>query len=64
MIFKSFKSVVIFSAIDSAVCFVLGFFSSFIFSIPTGAMIVIFNLVVFVICYFAALFKRFKITLG
>ncbi len=64
MIFKSFKSVVIFSAIDSAICFVLGFFSSFIFSIPTGAMIVIFNLVVFVICYFVSLFKKLKITLG
>ena len=58
MLFKSFRMVVVFSALDSAICFVLGFFMSFIFSIPTGAMVVVFNLVVFVICYFVALLKR------
>ncbi|NLC87677.1 MAG: metal ABC transporter permease [Clostridiaceae bacterium] len=48
-IFKTFKKVVISSAIISIVCFLLGIYLSYIFNISTGAMIVLVNLVLFII---------------
>ncbi|MDU1414203.1 MAG: metal ABC transporter permease [Clostridium sp.] len=50
-IFKSFKGVVISSAIISIICFVIGIMTSFQFSLPAGASIVVINIVVFTIFY-------------
>lgn len=54
-IFKNFKAVVISSAIISVVCFVIGIIASYIYSMPTGACIVVTNLSVFV--FFAIIGK-------
>lgn len=48
-IFKNFKSVVISSAIISAICFISGMVLSFAFTLPTGASIVCANLIIFII---------------
>jgi zinc transport system permease protein len=48
-IFKSFKKVVISSAIVSIVSFLIGIYLSYIYNISTGAMIVIVNLVLFIL---------------
>ena len=47
-IFKSFKKVVISSAIVSVISFLLGIYLSYIYNISTGAMIVIVNLILFI----------------
>ena len=49
-IFKTFKRVVISSGIISVVCFLLGIYFSYVLNISTGAMIVLVNLAVFIIC--------------
>jgi zinc transport system permease protein len=46
-VFNSFKSVIISSAVISVVCFLVGIFGSYVLGTPTGATIVIANLVVF-----------------
>ncbi|MDR2267597.1 MAG: metal ABC transporter permease [Christensenellaceae bacterium] len=46
-IFKSYKSVVIASGIISVICFFIGTFASFILSTPTGASVIITNLIAF-----------------
>ena len=48
-IFKSFKKVVISSAIISVVSFLVGIYLSYIYNISTGATIVIVNLVLFIL---------------
>ncbi len=48
-IFKSFKKVVVSSAIISVLSFLIGIYLSYIYNISTGAMIVIVNLVLFII---------------
>jgi len=48
-LFKSFKKVVICSGIISVVAFLIGIYLSYIYSISTGAMIVLVNLVIFII---------------
>ncbi len=48
-IFKNFKSVVISSVFISIVSFIVGLFISYIYATPTGATIVIVNLIVFII---------------
>ena len=48
-IFKSFKKVIISSAIVSVVSFLIGIYLSYIYNISTGAMIVIVNLVLFIL---------------
>ena len=53
---KSFKSVVISSAVISVVCFVVGMIASYILETPTGASIVISNLAVY--CILSLLFKK------
>lgn len=49
-VFKSFFKVVIFAAILSIVCFMIGIVVSFALSTPAGASIVVANLLAFVIC--------------
>lgn len=48
-IFKTFKKVILSSAIVSIVCFLFGIYFSYVFNISTGATIVIVNLVAFII---------------
>ena len=50
-VFRSFKGVIICSAIVSVVCFFLGMFFSYVFSIPAGASVVCVNLAVFLLFY-------------
>ena len=49
--FKTFKSVIICSAIVSVVCFLLGIILSYLYSIPTGASIVLVNTVALILSY-------------
>ncbi len=46
-VFKSFKSVVVSSAVISSVCFLIGIAASFAFSLPAGASIVAVNIINF-----------------
>lgn len=46
-IFNSFKSVIVSSAMISILCFLIGIFGSYVFGTPTGASIVIVNLIIF-----------------
>ena len=56
-ILKTFKSVVICSSILSICCFLLGFMVSFAYNIPTGASIVVANLLSFVFFYLISVVK-------
>ena len=49
-LFKKFKRVVISSVIISIIAFIIGMFVSYFNTTPTGATIVIVNLIVFIIC--------------
>lgn len=57
---KSFKSVVITSAIVSIVCFFFGIMVSFVFEFPAGASIVLVNIIVFILFYLLGLFLKQK----
>lgn len=48
-IFKNFKTVIISSAFISVICFICGVIISYMQSLPTGACIVVTNLVVFIL---------------
>lgn len=50
-VLRSFKGVIICSGVISVVCFFLGMVFSYVFSIPTGASVVVVNLAVFLIFY-------------
>ena len=54
-LFKSFKSVVISASIVSVISFLLGIFTSYVYSTPTGASVVVINIIIFTIFAF---FKR------
>lgn len=58
-VFKSFKGVVISSAIVSIMCFVIGMIGSFEYSTPTGASIVIVNIIFFAIFYIFGKIKTY-----
>lgn len=49
-ILKHFKTVILGSVIISMVCFIVGIYVSYEYSTPTGASIVLGNIVVFIIC--------------
>lgn len=59
-LFKSFKSVIISSAIVSVLCFLVGITVSYAFSTPTGASVVIANVVCFAIFSCIALIRKTK----
>lgn len=59
-IVKKFKSVVITSVIISIVSFTLGMFISYLNATPTGATIVIVNLVIFIICKITQLTVKYR----
>ncbi|MDR1930227.1 MAG: metal ABC transporter permease [Treponema sp.] len=47
-LFKSFRSVTVSSALISVCCFFAGIIVSFVFAIPSGASVVLFNMAVFI----------------
>lgn len=49
---KHFKSVIIVSAVISVLCFMVGLMASYFLSVPTGATVVVLNIIVFVLCAF------------
>jgi len=55
---RSFKSVIVCSAVLSAVCFLLGMVASYALELPSGASVVVMNLIAFVAFSFAALLKN------
>jgi zinc transport system permease protein len=55
-IFKSFKSVVISSAVVSVFCFMVGIVISYLYATPTGASIVCINLILFFVFWLAGRF--------
>ena len=58
-LFKSFRSVVLCSAVTSVACFCAGLTASFVLSTPVGASVVAANLGLFLLsCLAAALRKR------
>lgn len=60
MLFKSYKKIVLFSALESSFCFVLGFILSYVFSVPTGALVVLVNLFFLLICFLISGLKKVK----
>lgn len=56
-LFKTFKSVLLSSAVISVVCFVCGLSASYLLAIPAGASIVVCNLIVYIISY---IFSKFN----
>ena len=60
-IFRQFRAVVIASAVISVVCFFIGLVVSYAFSTPTGASIVIVNLIMFLLCLSAGMIRK-KVT--
>ena len=50
-IFKTFRQVIISSAVLSIICFVLGLYTSYVIATPTGASVVIANIIAFILCY-------------
>ena len=57
-IFKSFKSVMISSALLAVICFCIGMVVSYIYSTPAGASIVLVNLCVFVLFFVVGEIKK------
>ncbi|MBQ9181795.1 MAG: metal ABC transporter permease [Bacilli bacterium] len=57
-IFKKFKSVVISSVVISIITFIIGLMTSYMISTPTGATIVLVNLIVFIICKIILIIKE------
>ena len=55
---RSFRSVVLCAAVVSVVCFVLGMTASYALELPSGASVVIANIIAFLLFSFASLLKR------
>ena len=55
---RSFRSVVLCSAVVSVVCFVLGMTASYALELPSGASVVIVNIIAFLLFSFTSLLKR------
>lgn len=54
---KRFQTVVIFSAVSSVLCFLVGIFLSYWYSLPTGASVVTVNLVALLLCSLIGMVK-------
>ena len=57
-VFHSFRGVVISAALVSVLCFVFGLLFSFMFALPTGASVVLVNLVLFLVFSLYAFFRK------
>ena len=55
---RSFKSVILCSAVVSVLCFFIGMTASYIFELPSGASIVIVNMIAFLLFSLISLLKR------
>ncbi len=55
---KTFKTVVVCSAVLSVLCFVVGITASFLYETPTGASIVAANIIAFLLFWIIGFFKR------
>lgn len=55
---KTFKTVVVCSAVLSVLCFVVGITASFLYETPTGASIVAANIIAFLLFWMIVFFKR------
>ena len=55
---KTFKTVVLCSAVLSVLCFVVGITASFLYETPTGASIVVANIVAFLLFWVVSFLKR------
>ncbi len=60
---KTFKHVVIMSAILSIFCFIVGIYLSYVYPIPTGASVVVVNLAMFILFWIIGILKD-KISVG
>ncbi|PAB56497.1 ABC transporter [Anaeromicrobium sediminis] len=56
-VFKNFRSVIISSALISVICFIIGMMASYQFATPTGASIVVVNIIMFVIFTLINIFR-------
>ena len=57
-IFKQFKSVTICSAVVSILCFFIGVVISYLYAVPTGASVVMINLIVFILFWAADILRN------
>jgi zinc transport system permease protein len=57
-LFKRFKQVIVFAVCISVLCFIVGFLASFILGTPTGASVVLANLLAFSCCWLSARIAR------
>ncbi len=57
-IFRQFRCVVIASAVISILCFFIGLVASYALATPTGASIVIVNLIMFLLCFAAGAVRK------
>jgi zinc transport system permease protein len=57
-IFKKFKSVTVCSAIISILCFFIGVVISYIYAMPTGASVVLINIIIFVSFWFVEFLRN------
>lgn len=55
---KTFRSVILCSAVLSVICFVVGMSASFLYETPTGASIVAANIAAFLLFWLASLLRR------
>ncbi len=55
---RSFRSVIVCSAVLSVVCFVLGMVASYVLELPSGASVVVVNIMAFLLFSAAALIKK------
>jgi len=60
-LFKKFKSVTVCSAIISILCFFIGVVISYIHATPTGASVVLINIIVFVLFWLIEAMRNSKI---
>lgn len=58
-VFRDFKSVVISSSILSVICFIIGITVSYISNTPTGASIVVVNIIMFIIFTIVGKVRRY-----
>ncbi|MCL2066443.1 MAG: metal ABC transporter permease [Treponema sp.] len=61
-IFRKFKSVTICSAVISILCFFTGVVISYLYATPTGASVVMINIIVFVLFWFADIMRNSTLT--
>lgn len=55
---RSFRSVILCSAVLSVVCFVVGMVASYVLELPSGASVVVVNIIAFLLFSIASLLKR------